>query len=84
MATILPVQCWVARAVLGWNKQKLAKVAGVSRGTVARFEGGSELKASTVEAIQYALEKAGVVLISADDGGPGARLTKQAHLNAEG
>jgi predicted transcriptional regulator len=47
----------MARAVLGWNRQKLAKVAGVSPSTVARFEGGSELKASTIEAIQYALEK---------------------------
>jgi predicted transcriptional regulator len=76
MATILPVQCWMARAVLGWSKRKLASVAGVSAHTVTRFEGGVALKASTVEAIQYALDKAGVVLIDADDGGPGARLNK--------
>ena len=76
MATILPVQCWMARAVLGWSKRKLASVAGVSAHTVTRFEDGAVLKASTVETIQYALEKAGVDFIGADDGGPGARLRK--------
>jgi hypothetical protein len=34
------------------------------------------LKASTVEAIQHALEKAGADFVGADDGGPGARLSK--------
>ena len=76
MATILPVQCWMARAALGWSKQKLGKVAGVAGGTVARLEAGAALKASTVEAIQLALEKAGVVFIGEDDGGPGARLSR--------
>jgi hypothetical protein len=32
------------------------------------------LKASSIGAIQYALERAGVVFIGAVDGGPGARL----------
>jgi len=76
MATILPVQCWMAGSVLGWSQRKLAKVANVSAGTVTRFEGGAVLKTGTVEAIQYALEKAGVDFIGADDGGPGARLSK--------
>jgi transcriptional regulator with XRE-family HTH domain len=66
----------MARAVLRWSQRKLAKVANVSAGTVARFEGGAALKAGTVEAIQYALEKSGVDFISADDGGPGANLRK--------
>jgi hypothetical protein len=56
--------------------RKLANVARVSAHTVTRFEGGAVLKATTVEAIQDALEKAGVVFIGADDGGPGARLSK--------
>jgi predicted transcriptional regulator len=76
MAPILPVQCWMARDALGWSKRKLGNVAGVSDNTVARFENGDVLKASTVKAIQSALEKAGVVFIGADDGGPGARLSK--------
>jgi len=66
----------MARAALGWSRQKLAKMAGVSAQTVRRLEDGAGLKASTVEAIRYALEKAGVVFIGADDGGPGARLRK--------
>jgi predicted transcriptional regulator len=76
MATILPVQCWVARAVLGWSKRKLADVASVSANTVTRFEAGGVLKATTVEAIQHALEQAGIIFVGADDGGPGARLSK--------
>jgi hypothetical protein len=31
---------------------------------------------STVEAIQRTLEKAGIIFIDANDGGPGARLGK--------
>jgi ribosome-binding protein aMBF1 (putative translation factor) len=76
MASILPVQCWMARAVLGWSRRKLASVAGVSAQTVRRFEDGAALKASTVEAIERALENAGIVLIGANDGGPGAKLNK--------
>jgi hypothetical protein len=32
------------------------------------------MRPSTVEAIQRTLEKAGVIFIDANDGGPGARL----------
>jgi len=76
MAAILPVQCWMARAALGWSKRKLGNVAGVSDNTVARFENGGRMKASSVEAIHHALEHAGVVFPGADDDGPGARLSK--------
>jgi DNA-binding XRE family transcriptional regulator len=76
MATILPVQCWMARAVLGWSRRRLASIAGVSPQTVMRFEDGAALKASTVKEIERALESAGIVLIGAHDGGPGAKLNK--------
>jgi transcriptional regulator with XRE-family HTH domain len=52
----------------------LARAAEVSRNTVMRFERGEALKPDTVEMIQSALEKAGVIFIDANDGGPGARL----------
>jgi hypothetical protein len=39
-----------------------------------RFERGYAQRATTVEAIQGALERAGVIWIDAKDGGPGARL----------
>jgi hypothetical protein len=51
--------------------------AEVSYHTVRRFERGDSVRPSTVEAIQCALEKAGVIFIDADDGGPGARLRER-------
>jgi transcriptional regulator with XRE-family HTH domain len=74
MVTIVPVQCWLARRALGWSALRLARAAGVSSPTVLRFEHGGTMKAGTVEAIQRALENAGVILIDADQGGPGVRL----------
>jgi transcriptional regulator with XRE-family HTH domain len=74
MAPILPVQCFLARTALGWSARRLALVAGVSDSTVRNFERGCSQRAATVEAIQRALENAGVIFIGDDDGGPGARL----------
>jgi predicted transcriptional regulator len=54
----------------------LGRAAGVSDSVVRKFERGGSLKASTVKAIQQALENAGVIFIDANDGGPGARLRK--------
>jgi transcriptional regulator with XRE-family HTH domain len=54
----------------------LARAAGVSASAVRKFEHGGSQRTTTVEAIQQALEKAGVIFIDADDGGPGARLCK--------
>ena len=76
MAPIIGVQCWIARTALGWNLGQLARAAKVSPPTIARFERGVELKATTVQAIQATLEKAGVVFIDANEGGPGARLRR--------
>jgi hypothetical protein len=76
MATILPVQCWMARAALGWSKRKLGNAGSVSVNTVTRFEGEGVLRATIIEAIQDAFEKAGIVFVGADDGGPGAGLSK--------
>jgi transcriptional regulator with XRE-family HTH domain len=76
MVPIVPVQCWLAREALGWRVRHLARAAGVSPHTVANFERGDALKASTVEVVQSALETAGVIFIDADDGGPGVRLRK--------
>jgi hypothetical protein len=44
---------------------------------VGRFERGDAVRASIVEAIQRALEKAGVIFIDESQGGPGARLRSQ-------
>jgi transcriptional regulator with XRE-family HTH domain len=76
MAPIVPVQCWIARKALGWSVRRLALAAGVSDSAVKRFERGDSRRATTVEAIQHALENAGVIFVDANDGGPGARLRK--------
>ena len=76
MTSILGVQCFLAREALGWTMSHLARVAEVSPQSVARFERGGTMKASTLEAIQRTLEEAGVNFIDANDGGPGARLRK--------
>jgi transcriptional regulator with XRE-family HTH domain len=75
MAPIIPVQGWLARQALGRTMKDLARAAGVSTNAVRNFERG-HAKATTVEAIQGALEQAGVIWIDANDGGPGARLRK--------
>lgn len=73
---ILPVQCKMARAALGWGVRDLGAAAKVSQDTVVRFERGDDLKPRTVEAIQRALEAAGVEFTNGD--GPGVRLSGKA------
>ncbi len=70
------VQCRMARAALGWGVRELAAAAKVSTDTVARFERGDELKERTINALQRALEAAGIEFTNGDQ--PGVRLTKAA------
>jgi transcriptional regulator with XRE-family HTH domain len=74
MIIFLPVQCRMARAALGLGVRELAAAAKVSIDTVARFERGDELKERTIEALQRALESAGVEFTNGDQ--PGVRLAK--------
>lgn len=71
---MLPVQCKMARAATGLGVRELADVAKVSADTVVRLERGEVLKPRTVDAIQTALEAAGVEFIEENGGGPGVRL----------
>ena len=75
-----PVQCRMARAALGLGVRELAAAAKVSIDTVARFERGEELKERTIDAIQRALEAAGVEFTNGDQ--PGVRLTKAATVHS--
>ena len=77
---LLPVQCRMARAALGLGVRQLAASAKVSIDTVARFERGDELKERTIEALQRALEAAGVEFTNGDQ--PGVRLTKAASAHS--
>ena len=69
-------QIQAARALIGWSQAELAEAAGVSVPTVKRAEGAAKLKASNaaLEAMQMALETAGVQFIEENGGGPGVRL----------
>jgi transcriptional regulator with XRE-family HTH domain len=59
--------------------RELASAAKVSIDTVARFERGDELKERTIDALQHALEAAGVEFIDENGGGAGVRLAKPKH-----
>jgi transcriptional regulator with XRE-family HTH domain len=62
----------MARAALGLGVRELADMAKVSPDTIARLERGEELKERTLDAIQQALESAGVEFING--GQPGVRM----------
>lgn len=66
----------MARVALGLGVRELAEKAGVSTNTIARFERGEDIKASTMEAIRTTLEAAGVQFIAENGGGAGVRLAK--------
>jgi transcriptional regulator with XRE-family HTH domain len=78
------IQLRMARAAVGWGVRELAKKAGVTANTVTRIENGADAKQSTMDALQRALELAGVEFTNG--GQPGVRLTKAAaaHLAEPG
>jgi DNA-binding LacI/PurR family transcriptional regulator len=69
------VQCRMARAALQIGIRDIANMARVAPGTVSRLEAGEELKPRTLEAIQQAFEKAGIVFTNGDE--PGVKLRKK-------
>jgi transcriptional regulator with XRE-family HTH domain len=62
----------MARAALQIGIRDLAKLARVAASTISRFEAGETLQPRTVEAIQHALERAGVEFTNGDK--PGVRM----------
>ncbi|WP_245265078.1 helix-turn-helix domain-containing protein [Mesorhizobium opportunistum] len=70
------IQCKMARVALGWGTRDLARNAGVSPDTVARFERGEQLKGTTVTALRTTFEAAGIEFIPENGGGPGVRLSR--------
>jgi predicted transcriptional regulator len=72
--TINAAQCRMARAALRIGVLELAKLAKVAPSTISRCEAGDTLQPRTVEAIQAALERAGVEFINGSN--PGVRLTR--------
>jgi transcriptional regulator with XRE-family HTH domain len=70
------IQLRMARAAVGWGVRELAEKAGVTANTVTRIENGADAKQSTIDALQRALETAGVEFTNGEQ--PGVRLTKAA------
>jgi transcriptional regulator with XRE-family HTH domain len=66
----------MARAALRLGVRELAEAAKVAVNTVTRLEKGDSLHHRSIEAIERALESAGVEFIDENGGGPGVRLAK--------
>jgi transcriptional regulator with XRE-family HTH domain len=76
---LTPAQIRAARSMLNWKQADLAKKAGLSLTGLNNIErGAADPRASTLVAIQRALEAAGIEFISENGGGPGVRLRKKA------
>ena len=71
-------QIRAARALLGWKQRELAAAAGLSEVSIKNAERGVvDSRGSTLNAIQRAFDRAGVVFLDTGDtrnGGPGVRL----------
>jgi transcriptional regulator with XRE-family HTH domain len=76
------IQLRMARAAIRWGVRELAEKAGVTANTVARIENGADAKQSTIDALQRALEAAGIEFTNGDQ--PGVRLTKAAAARSAG
>ena len=70
-------QMRMARAAIRWTAEKLAKEAQVSWSTIQRMETSDDVPpafAQNLDAVQQALEAAGIEFIEQNGGGPGVRL----------
>jgi DNA-binding transcriptional regulator YiaG len=80
-AEMTPAQCRAARGLLDWTQSRLAGASGLAVSTVVRFERNERVvPAGTVQAMQLALEAAGVEFIGENGSGAGVRM-KKAKLN---
>src|SRR6476619_6324342 len=76
------MQLRMARAAIGWGVRELAEKADVTANTVTRIENGADAKQSTMDALQRALEAAGVEFTNGEQ--PGVRMTKAAAARSTG
>jgi ribosome-binding protein aMBF1 (putative translation factor) len=75
---ITPAQSRGARGLLGMSQSALAAQSDVSLRTIQHFDSGRRRPIPvTADAMERALEKAGVEFIAENGGGPGVRLKKR-------
>ena len=73
---LTPGQCRAARGFLNWSQNDLETAAKVAKKTIADFERNSRQPyPRTLDALQAALEAAGVEFTPENGGGVGVRLT---------
>ncbi len=68
-----------ARGMTGWSSRELAEKAGLGLATIQRMEnrGTGSSTAANVDAVQRALEAAGIEFISENGGGAGVRFKER-------
>ncbi|EKF61528.1 hypothetical protein QWE_03125 [Agrobacterium albertimagni AOL15] len=79
MKPITGAQIRAARGLIRWTAQDLALAAKVGISTVRRAEAedtASKITAANLNAIQSALENAGIEFIPENEGGAGVRFAK--------
>lgn len=74
---VTSAQIRAARGLLNWTVRDLAERSGVHRNTVTRIENESTDGGYSINAIQKALEDAGVIFVAENGEGPGVRLKKK-------
>lgn len=77
-----PAQCRAARALINWTQPKLSEASGLGLSTVVDFEKERRKVSSEAEnAMQAALEGAGVIFVAENGEGAGVRLKKSTRTN---
>jgi transcriptional regulator with XRE-family HTH domain len=72
-------QIRAARGLIRWSARQLAEKAGLSLPTIQRIEAADGIpptSAKPLDAIQRALEAAGIAFVPENGGGPGVRFRK--------
>ena len=77
-----PDQAKAARHLLGWSRERLGAMSGISVGTITSYERGGRLTRGSngvigidqLAAIRGALEAAGIEFIEESEAGPGVRM----------
>ena len=70
---MVPAQCRMARAALGWTINELARRSRIAPRTVMRIEAGDPHRREKGESVKAALENAGIQLVEVD-GRPGVTV----------
>ena len=74
---ITPAQSRAARALLDISTAQLSGLVVIPRVVIEEFEGGgAPLSEADFAALRHAFERAGVVFLDGNGGGPGVRLRK--------